>query len=1193
MSGAASWGADAADVEAEAERLRQLRDLFILDSPAEPMFDSLVRLASEVCGAPIALISLVDAERQWFKASVGLLGVAEMPRDIAFCTHAIEGDDLFEISDSTADARFATNPLVTGESGIRFYAGMPLQLPGGARVGTLCVIDRQPRRLDAKQAAMLRSLAIVAGEALVMRRDLIARALSVRSQYEVALAESEARHRMLVEHQPDLVSLAEPDGKLVYVNAAYARHFGCSAAELIGADLYEFVQPTHRAALRQQVATLMVEGGSLGHEYRIRRADGSDGGWVAWTNSVQADGQGRPLLRADGRDVTDKKQAEAALRASQAFLIRTGRVAGVGGWEVELASGIMTWSPETHRIHEVADDYVPNLDTAIAFYAPAARPLIEAAVRAGMERGEGWDLELPFMTATGRSIWVRAVGEVEFEAGVPARLVGAFQDITTRKQLEERLADNERFVRGITNSLPLRIAYVDAERRFRFVNDAHCRRLGRSREAILGRTRSELTNGAGDEAIEPRIRAVLAGAEQSYEYEELVDGELRFIESQLIPDVDEAGAVRGFFISGVDITERRRDEQRTVALRSEYQRFLEEARRKAEEANRAKSEFLANMSHEIRTPLHAVLGLSQLLAQTPLDDSQASLLAKMNVAGKSLLAVINDVLDLSKVEAGALQLENADFDLGGVFADLAAIHGSVASAKGLAFAIDVPPGLPRFVRGDSTRLTQVFNNLLSNAIKFTDRGRVGLRVAASSRTGDRLACRFEVSDTGIGIYPAAGATLFSPFVQADASTTRRFGGTGLGLSIVERLVTLMGGRVDFDSLPGVGTVFHVDLEFAVDVDTDADADADVALPVWREDADRADAARRLDGVRVLLVDDSDINLDVGRGMLVAAGATVACARDGAEAVARIEREPGAFDLVLMDLQMPVLDGAEATRRLRLDHAAAVLPVLAVSAGVFGSDRERATAAGVNGFVAKPFDAATLIHAIRQHIRPPARALVMQRAARSTATGALSPSPSLSPWPEIDGIDGHDARVRLSGDQAMFRGMLKRMFEEFASPQVDAASDASAGEAARQHKLRGSAGMLGAKGVQQLAGQAEAACRGGDAALARALRQRIATEIAALQRAAGPFLDATSQQATVSVVAAMPGHPPAQVVEVEALVAMLREQSLAALDRFAALAPGLCAWAGPSTFAAIGDDVDNLRFAAAADALERRLAVPAN
>ena len=1186
MSAAATPAAD--KVAAEAERLRQLRDLFVLDSAAEPVFDSLVRLASEVCGVPIALLSLVDGERQWFKANIGLPGVSETPRDVAFCSHAIDGEDLFEIGDTTADARFAANPLVTGDPSIRFYAGMPLQLPGGARVGTLCVIDREPRQLDAAQAATLRSLAIVACEALVMRRDLITRALSIRSQHEIALAESEARHRMLVEHQPDLASLAEPDGTLVYVNAAYARYFGRTAAEMIGASLYDFCHPADRETLRLRLATLLADGGSLAHENRMRGADGADGGWVAWANSIQADENGRPLLRSVGRDVTEKKRAEAALRASQAFLFRTGRVAGVGGWEVELPGGAITWSQETRRIHGVDDDYVPNLETAINFYAPEGRPLIEAAVRAGIERGEGWDLELPFISASGRAMWVRAVGEVEFDAGVPARLVGAFQDITARKQLEARLADSDRFVRGITNSLPLRIAYVDAERRFRFVNDAHCRRFGRSREAILGRTRSELMNGVGDEIVEPRIRAVLAGERQSYEYEDVIGGELRCIETQLIPDVDATGTVRGFFTSGIDITDRRRDEQRTVALRTEYEHFLEEARRKAEDANRAKSEFLANMSHEIRTPLHAVLGLSQLLGQTSLDESQASLLAKMNVAGKSLLAVINDVLDLSKVEAGGLQLEDVDFDLRGVFADLADVHGNAAAAKGLAFAIDVPHDLPTVVRGDATRLAQVFNNLLSNAIKFTDRGRVGLRVEASPRSGGRLACRFEVSDTGIGIDATAGATLFSPFVQADASTTRRFGGTGLGLSIVKRLVALMGGRVDFESVPGVGTVFRVDLEFAVDAD--ADADADIAAQVPRETPERPDPSRSLDGIRVLLVDDSDINLEVGRGMLVGAGAAVACARDGAEAVARIEREPGAFDIVLMDLQMPVLDGAEATRRLRLDPAAAALPVLAVSAGVFGSDRERASAAGVNGFVAKPFDAATLTRAILQHVRPPSRQLAVQLAARAAAPDLPPPLP---PWPEIDGIDGHDARVRLGGDQAMFRGMLKRLFEEFAQPQVNGASDAGPGEAARQHKLRGSAGMLGARSVQQLAGEAEAACRGGDAELARALRHRIATEIAALRRAARPFLEASSLPAAAQAGAAAPASAPAEAAQVEALVALLREQSLAALDRFAVLAPGLRAWAGPSTFAAIGDDVDNLRFAAAADALERRLAVPAN
>ena len=539
----------------ETARLAALRDLVVLDSEPEEFFDSITRLAAEVCGAPIALISLVDAERQWFKANVGLPGVNETPRDVAFCAHAIESDAVFEVPDATRDTRFRGNPLVTGAPDIRFYAGAPLILQHGERVGTLCVIDRQPRQLDAAQVRMLHSLAAIASQALVMRRDLIDKALAVRTEYERALSEAEAYYRNIVEEQSELVSLSRADGELAYVNPAYARHFGCTQQEMAGATLFDFIDPADRDAVRQLTARVLQTGESSSSENRMVSAAGIEK-WVAWTNRRQHDAQLRPMLHSVGRDITERKLADRALRASQAFLYRTGRVAGVGGWELDLASNALAWSDETRRIHEVGPDYMPTVATGIAFFAPQAQPVIQAAVQAGIANGQPWDLELPFITATQRAIWVRAVGEVEFEHGRPVRLVGAFQDITRRKELEQRLERSELFVRQITDNLPVGIAYVDRDSRFRFVNLAQCQRFGLEREQILGRTRSQLTRSATDDIVGRMVPAVLAGQPQHFEYDETTVNGPRRIESRLVPDISDAGEVRGFFSTGVDITER-------------------------------------------------------------------------------------------------------------------------------------------------------------------------------------------------------------------------------------------------------------------------------------------------------------------------------------------------------------------------------------------------------------------------------------------------------------------------------------------------------------------------------------------------------------------------------------------------------------------------------------------------------------
>jgi len=535
--------------------MAQLRDLLILDSAPEALFDSIVKLASEVCGVPIALVSLVDAERQWFKASIDLPGVNETPRDVAFCAHAIEDDALFEVPDATRDARFSNNPLVTGDPRIRFYAGAPLVLDSGMRMGTLCVMDRQARQLDASQRSMLTALARIATLALQARRDLIQRAASVRSEYEKKLADSEARYRAIVEAQAELVSLSQADGTLVFVNTAYASRCGKTPQQMLGLNLFDVITSQDRAAVAAQLGQVWESGQSQANVNRMLAQDGSQR-WVSWTNSLQQDPQGQPLLHSVGRDVTDRKQVELALEASQAMLARTGRIAGVGGWQLDLASNALSWTDETRRIHEVDADFRPSLDTVVGFYAAGAREQVEQAVQLAMADGNPWDLELPLVTAKGRPIWVRAQGEVEFEQGRPVRLVGAFQDISERRQLLERLADNARFVRQVTDGLPLRVAYLDKDLRFRFVNRAHCERFGRAREDILGRTLVELTGRGNDAMVSAKVRAVLDGEAQHFEYEETTDSGMRRFESHLVPDIADDGQLRGFYSTGVDITQR-------------------------------------------------------------------------------------------------------------------------------------------------------------------------------------------------------------------------------------------------------------------------------------------------------------------------------------------------------------------------------------------------------------------------------------------------------------------------------------------------------------------------------------------------------------------------------------------------------------------------------------------------------------
>jgi len=389
-----------------------------------------------------------------------------------------------------------------------------------------------------------------------------------------------------------------------------------------------------------------------------------------------------------------------------------------------------------------------------------------------------------------------------------------------------------------------------------------------------------------------------------------------------------------------------------------------------------------------------------------------------------------------------------------------------ANLKGITLQLDVPDDLPPALQGDAARLAQILTNLLSNAIKFTERGGVTLGVRLLSKTATEVKLSFTVRDTGIGIDPASQSRLFAPFIQADESITRRYGGTGLGLSIIDSLTKLMGGKVDFSSTVGVGSEFRVVLEFAVS--TPEALAAAQPPPVRRGE-------RPLEGVRVLVVDDYDLNLVVSQHMLEEAGALVWVANNGQHAYEKLQLQPGNFDVVLMDLQMPILDGYDATRRIRVDLGLRDLPIIAMTAGALLSERQRLTASGMDDFVIKPFDAATLVSSVIQHT------VSARLAAREVHPSSKSPN-GLVGWPAIAGIDIEGARNRLCGDPALFRSLLQRFLGDFSGMAVPSHLSVPPGlaeQASRLHKLKCSAGTLGANAVEHLAAEAEAACLAGE------------------------------------------------------------------------------------------------------------------
>lgn len=1056
----------------EQDRLEALFKYNILDTCPEEEFDNITRLVAHVCETPIALISLIDENRQWVKSAFGF-EPQEIPRQVSFCNHAISEVELFEIQDTTKNPIFNENPFVTKAPKIRYYAGHPLTTPEGHNIGTLCVVDKEPKKLSEDQKLALATLATHVMSILELRyknqkleeriEDLTAKALEKITleleSYKIALDETSG------------VLISDTKGKILFVNDETCRMSKYTREELIGKDSTIFDSDFHNTQFFSTLWATIASGKIWKNEIKNISKDGT----YYWTDTTIV-----PFLDESNspkkfvsikKDITKQKQGEQ--RINQFFSLSTDFfcVAKTNGYfekispafskelgfdeeelfskpffefvhpddvertkqELEkLSNGantinfkirfrckdnsfrLLSWNAtpdkesgvlyatarditESSRIHDenrklslvakgtnnivIITDKQRNIEWVNhAFEELTGYQLEEVvgknpgsilqfgntqketilAIRKALNNMETFNGEIENVSKSGRKYWIELnISPIFNDNGELLNFIAIESDITEKKKKDININNLIQTQNSIFNGVGHAVMFTGANGLIQRINQAGLNLLGYTENEVVGKkgqidfhdfgeivARSMELSQELNTPVVPGFETLIAKARNQ---QNMDANEWTYIskEGKRIPVwlsvtsiKNSDGTLIGYFSAAEDYTVKKQIEQSLI-----------EAKNFAEQAAHAKDSFLANMSHEIRTPLNAIIGFTELLSQNSLDPIQKDYVNNINTAGANLLLIINDILDISKIESGQLVLEANPVDLKSTLKHVYNLLKVKADEKNIEFNLLLDADMPEYVLGDKGRLNQILMNLAGNSLKFTEEGEVTISVKKLAETSDKVRLRFSIRDTGIGIPEDKTTTIFERFTQAEATTTRRFGGTGLGLNIVKQLVELQNGEINVKSKVGQGSDFYFTIEFQK-VEKEVELD---------EPSIENKIEEPLGNLAILLCEDNELNQHLAKKVIEKFGFKLDIANNGKEGIDMLISKN--YDLILMDLQMSVMDGYQTTIYIR-EILKSNIPIIAMTAHSLVGERQKCKDIGMNDYVSKPFKQNELLEKIR-------------------------------------------------------------------------------------------------------------------------------------------------------------------------------------------------------------------------------------